>query len=105
MNQTEFWKLPQLPEVEFFKAQFTDFTYAPHFHEDYAIGVVESGIHAFYYRGENHAIAPNYVVTCQPGEMHNGHPGSDAAWRYRMMYLRPALLCQIAGELGYRSSA
>jgi AraC-like DNA-binding protein len=37
--------------------------------------------------------------------VHNGHPGSESAWRYRMMYLRPTLLCQVATELGYRSSA
>lgn len=105
MNQTTLWKLPQLPEVEFFKAHYTDFSYTPHFHEDYAIGVVEGGVHAFYYRHESHAIVPGYVVTCQPGEVHNGHPGDDTPWRYRMMYMKPALLHQIAGELGYRSSA
>jgi AraC-like DNA-binding protein len=102
MNQTEFWKLPKLPHVEFFKAQFTNFSYAPHFHEAYAIGVVETGIHAFHYRHENFAITPDHVITYQPGEIHDGHPGSDSLWRYRMLYLQPSLVYQIASELGYQ---
>jgi AraC-like DNA-binding protein len=105
MNQTDFWRLPQLPEIEFFKAHYSDFTYAPHFHEDYAIGVVETGIHAFYYRHENYAVTPDHVVTCQPGEVHTGHPGSDLPWRYRMLYLRPSLVSQVAAEFRYRFSS
>ncbi len=104
MNQTHIWKTIHLPEVEFFKAEYSDFTYGRHFHEDYAIGVVEDGIHAFYYRHENYAITPGYVVTCQPGEVHTGHPGSDTPWRYRMMYLRPSLVRQVAAELDYRTA-
>jgi AraC-like DNA-binding protein len=105
LNQTKIWQNPQLPDVEFFSAHYTDFAYAPHFHEDYALGVVEHGVHAFRYRGENHAIPAGHVVTCQPGEVHNGHPGSADVWRYRMMYFRPELVQQVAAELGYQSSA
>lgn len=105
MNQTQIWKNPHLPDVEFFSAHYTDFIYAPHFHEDYALGVVEHGVHAFHYRGEKHAVPVNHVVTCQPGEIHNGHPGSEDVWRYRMMYVRPELMQQVAEELGYRTSA
>jgi len=103
MNQTKIWKHHKIPDVEFFKAQFTDFEYAPHFHEDYAIGVVEGGVHAFHYRRENFAIAPDYVVTCQPGEIHNGHPGNDLPWCYRMMYINPQLVHRISEESGYKS--
>ena len=99
------WKTPLLPAIEFFKAQYTNFAYAPHFHEDYAIGVVEHGIHAFYYRGEHHAITPGHVVTCQPGEIHTGQPGNDETWCFRMLYLNPDLVATVAAELGYRSSA
>lgn len=105
LNHAQIWKNPLLPDVEFFEAHYTDFSYTPHFHEEYAIGVVERGIHAFYYRGEHYAIAPGYVVTCQPGEVHTGHPGNEDIWRFRMLYLNPALAQQIAAELGYRPAA
>jgi len=45
-NQTQIWQNPQLPDVEFFSAHYTDFAYAPHFHEDYALGVMEHGVHS-----------------------------------------------------------
>jgi hypothetical protein len=105
MNHTEFWTRPQLSGMEFFKAEFLNFSYAPHFHEAYAIGVVETGVHAFHYRHECFAVTPNHVVTCQPGEVHDGHPGSDTPWRYRMLYLQPSLVYQIAAELGYQSTS
>ncbi|MFK7805644.1 MAG: AraC family transcriptional regulator [Anaerolineae bacterium] len=103
MNQTKLWRLPHLPTLDFFKAQYTDFSYGPHFHEDYAIGVVENGIHAFNYRRERFEVTPNNVVTCQPGEVHTGHPGDDNPWRFRMMYLQTSLICEVAAELGHRS--
>ena len=104
MNQTQIWQNPQLPDVEFFSAHYTDFAYTPHFHEDYALGVVEHGVHAFRYGVVLPAIPEGHVVTCQPGEVHNGHPGSDDIWRYRMMYFRPEPAQQVAAELGDRSS-
>lgn len=105
MNQTKLWRLPNLPTLDFFKAQYTDFSYAPHFHDDYAIGVVENGVHAFNYRREHFAITRNNVVTCQPGEIHTGHPGNDEPWRFRMMYLQTSLICEVANELGHQSTS
>ncbi|MEO0564242.1 MAG: AraC family transcriptional regulator [Chloroflexota bacterium] len=105
MNQTTVWTTPDLPEIEFFTARFTDFSYALHFHEDYAIGVVERGVHAFRYRGENFAVPAGRVVTCQPGEVHNGYPGNAEPWYYRMMYLHPSLVRRVATELGHRPSS
>ncbi|MEL6406555.1 MAG: AraC family transcriptional regulator [Chloroflexota bacterium] len=105
MNKTTIWVNPDFPEIEFFTANYTNFSYAPHFHEDYAIGVVEQGVHAFQYRGETFAIPAGRVVTCQPGEIHNGYSGSEEPWRYRMLYLHPSLLQDVAAELGFRSSS
>lgn len=104
INQSYYWTLPKMGGVEFFKAHYTNFSYAPHFHEDYAIGVVEHGVHAFYYRGENFAVTPNYVVTCQPGEIHTGHPGNDLTWQFRMLYIQPEVMCEVASDLGYHTS-
>lgn len=105
MNKTTVWMNPNFPEIEFFTAHYIDFSYAPHFHEDYAIGVVEQGVHAFQYRRETFSIPAGHVVTCQPGEVHNGYPGSAEPWRYRMLYLHPSLVQEVAVELGFRSSS
>ena len=104
MNRAKIWKVPQLPEIEFFKAQYSDFAYPPHFHEEYAIGIVEHGVHAFYYRGEHHAVAPGNIVTCHPGEIHTGQPGDETIWGYRVLYLHPTLVQQIAAELHYHAT-
>jgi AraC-like DNA-binding protein len=99
-NESHIWQIRGLPTVEFFKATYTDFSYMPHFHEEYAIGVVENGLHGFRYRGVNYKVPPQNIITCQPGEIHTGHSESDELWQWRMLYIQPTLIQEILTESG-----
>ena len=52
--------------------------FAPHRHDTYAIGLTETGVQAFDYRGSAHISTTGNVVVLHPDETHDGHAGSEA---------------------------
>lgn len=55
IEHVKFWRDPDLQDVELLRATYVTHAFSRHTHEGYAIGVIESGVEAFTYRGENHA--------------------------------------------------
>ncbi|GLZ08775.1 AraC family transcriptional regulator [Actinomadura sp. NBRC 104412] len=66
--------------------------YAPHAHEEYAIGVCTDGLETIRYRGEYHHSGPGSVVVLEPGEPHTGGPADERGFAYRVLYPVPELL-------------
>ena len=80
-------------------AKYITHSFARHTHEGYAIGVIESGVEAFTYRGAIHQAPAGSIVIIHPGEVHTGHAGIPEGWSYRMLYPDAALLQQAAAEV------
>ena len=78
--------------VELFRAWFAGAAYQKHRHDTYAIGVTDSGIQVFDYRGAVHASRPGQVVVLYPDEVHDGRAGADEGFGYRIVYVEPVLL-------------
>jgi AraC-like DNA-binding protein len=78
--------------VALLEAWFQGPAYRPHRHDTYAIGVTESGVQAFGYRGATHVSLPGQVVVLHPDEPHDGYAGSNAGFGYRLLYVEPALI-------------
>ncbi|MBL1138366.1 MAG: AraC family transcriptional regulator [Armatimonadetes bacterium] len=97
-EQARFWRVSSVTEVELLYAKYVHFSFDKHYHEEYALGVVETGIHAFWYRGGFHTGSPGQIVTYQPGEIHNGQAGSDEIWRYRMFYISADYIRQLCDD-------
>ena len=66
--------------------------YAPHVHEEYAVGVCTAGREVIRYRGTLHYAGPGSVVVLEPGEAHTGAPADPPAFTYRVMYPAGGLL-------------
>src|SRR5262245_15250548 len=62
--------------VELFSAWFPGRAYQKHRHDTYAIGVTDSGVQVFDYRGSVHVSLPGRVVVLHPDEVHDGRAGS-----------------------------
>jgi len=62
--------------VELFSAWFVGEAYRKHRHDMYAIGVTDSGVQVFDYRGFVHASTPGQVVVLYSDEIHDGHAGT-----------------------------
>jgi AraC-like DNA-binding protein len=85
--------------VELFSAWFAGEAYRKHRHDTYAIGVTDSGVQVFDYRGAAHASTPGQVVVLYPDEVHDGRAGTDAGFGYRIVYVEPPLLAEAVRTL------
>lgn len=86
---------PQSARIERFEAFFSDHGFDPHRHDTYAIGRTLSGVQSFRYRGANRSSLPGETVVLHPDEVHDGHAGSSAGFRYKMLYITPALVQEV----------
>lgn len=90
--------------VELFSAWFAGEAYQRHRHDTYAIGVTDSGVQVFNYRGSVHASTPGQVVVLYPDEVHDGRAGTGEGFGYRIVYVEPFLLTEALATLRGRPS-
>ena len=92
---------PIVEQIRYFKVALkgidamsatTSRTYPRHTHDQYGIGVIDSGGHASLSgRGQVEAGSGNLIVV-NPGEVHDGRPLGDRPRSWRMLYLEPAAM-------------
>src|ERR1700736_3425178 len=95
------WTCSTAPKggVELLRAWFGGPAYSRHRHDSYAIGVTESGIQAFDYRGATRISVPGQVVVLHPDEAHDGRAGSAEGFGYRIAYVAPGRVAEAARAL------
>jgi AraC-like DNA-binding protein len=98
-EQTKFWLAHDLGNFEVLRATYFRHSFSRHTHEGFAIGVIERGGEAFYYRGAMHVAPAGSIIVINPGEIHTGHAASEAGWSYRMLYPDASLLQQVATDV------
>lgn len=72
--------------------------FAPHRHDTYAIGVTTAGAQCFQYRGAPRVCLPGQLHVLHPDELHDGVPGTEAGFGYRILYVAPGLLRDALGS-------
>lgn len=83
--------------IERIEAWFGGKAYGMHRHDTYAIGRTLAGVQSFNYRrGLRHSV-PGHTMVLHPDEPHDGQAGSGEGFRYRMLYVDPALIQAILG--------
>jgi AraC-like DNA-binding protein len=80
------------PGIERAEVRLTARAFDPHRHDTYAIGVTTSGVQVFGYRGERRVCLPGQVHVLHPDEMHDGGPGTEDGFGYRILYVAPELV-------------
>ena len=71
----------------------------PHRHDTYGIGVTTAGVQVFRYRGSQRVCLPGQLHILHPDEAHDGRPGTEDGFGYRILYIPPEL---VRGALGGR---
>jgi AraC-like DNA-binding protein len=89
---------PPSPGLERIEARFSGHGFDPHRHDTYAIGFTLDGVQAFRYRGAARQSTRGQVFVLHPDEVHDGHAGTGAGFRYRILYLAPRLAHAALGE-------
>lgn len=90
-------RAPHASKVERIEAFIAGHGYDLHRHDTYAIGSTLSGVQSFQYRGEKRHSLPGGTMVLHPDEAHDGQAGTADGFRYRMIYVEPALIQQILG--------
>ncbi|QRM54863.1 AraC family transcriptional regulator [Sinorhizobium sp. BG8] len=84
-ESTRFWRDERFGGMECLSATFITHEFAPHAHDTFSIGAIESGNQIATIRGERECSGPGDLYLINPGEIHDGVPGGEG-YRYRMIY-------------------
>jgi AraC-like DNA-binding protein len=85
-EKTTFWRDKRFRNMECMAATFITHEFAPHAHDTFSIGAIESGCQIACIRGEREFTGPGALYLLNPGEVHDGAPGVREGYRYRMIY-------------------
>src|ERR1700740_2920232 len=88
---------PPVAGLQRLRAGFSGHAYDRHRHETYAVGITESGLQCFDYRGAARTSTTGSVIVIFPDEAHGGHAGAATGFVYRMLYVDPALIADALG--------
>lgn len=91
---------PSRGGLERIEARFAGHGFDPHRHDHYTIAVTLEGLQAFGYRGAERRSRRGQVVVLHPDEVHDGHAGTPAGFRYRALYVEPRLIQGALAEPG-----
>lgn len=83
---------------EILRGRFVRQRFAPHMHDTYAIGVMESGGATCESRGRETTHAPGDLITINPEQVHTGEPLSAEGWSYRMLYIPRGMMARVTGD-------
>jgi AraC-like DNA-binding protein len=89
---------PHLPGVELYSARLVDHAFAPHVHDGYSLGAIETGVERFRYQGQEHVAPAGTLVLLNPDELHTGQAEIEAGWTYQMLYIEPDTLRAMTGS-------
>jgi AraC-like DNA-binding protein len=73
--------------VEAVRARFVGHAYDPHRHDEWLVGVTDSGFQDFFCRGARRVSTTGRVILIEPGELHDGRAGGESGFSYSMLYL------------------
>lgn len=94
-----FWRDPDLPGVEVRFSSYRREIFRKHSHEAYSIGLIMSGRTIFQLEGATHEATAGRIALIEPGAMHACNPDQGSGMSYRMFYVSPGWLEDVAREL------
>jgi AraC-like DNA-binding protein len=83
---------PSAYGIERAEVYFSTRGFDPHRHDTYGIGVTSAGVQTFRYRGSQRLCLPGQLHVLHPDETHDGNPGTEDGFGYRILYIPPELI-------------
>ncbi len=84
--------------IELYRAHIVSHAFEPHTHAAFGFGAIEQGVERFRYAGTDHLAPAQSMVLMNPDVLHTGRAETPGGWRYRMIYVEPAVLAQVCGQ-------
>lgn len=91
-----------LSGIELFRAQLYNQAFAKHMHEEYTIGLNDSGLGHFTYRGASQVSYPSSFNLINPGEMHTGQGQGGQGWGFRNFYISTVRMDQLLAQMEWQ---
>jgi AraC-like DNA-binding protein len=98
-DHARMWRSPLLPGAELLTAQFYAQEFAPHWHEGFAIPVIQAGAQTYRYRGALCVAGEGSIAAINPGEIHTGERATANGWAYRAFYPSVAWMQGLASDM------
>lgn len=98
VESARFWRDSRFRDMECLSANFLTHEYAPHAHDTFSIGAIESGSQIATLRGRREETGPGDLYLIDPGVVHDGAPGGEG-YRYRMIYPDTKLFIDILEDV------
>ena len=89
-----------LEGLDLVDAQYKSTVFGKHIHEEYTIGVIETGAQKFLHKKALKVASQNQLVIVNPDDVHTGEAASPNGWRYRAMYPTPKHFSEVYNDLG-----
>ena len=99
-EQSAMWCVPHINHLTLLRATYTTYAYKRHFHDYYAIGVIEDGVQTFSCANNQYINPAGGIFIIPPGEVHDGHSATDESFTYSVFYPQAADLDRILCEMG-----
>jgi len=96
------WRARDLAGLECVRATYITHVFPRHFHEGFAIGLIETGVQATDYRGAKHYATAGDICLINPGEPHTGYAPDEKGWTYRCSYPSVTTLREAATDAAGR---
>jgi AraC-like DNA-binding protein len=98
-DSAQLWQAAAFDGLELLRANFVEFSFAPHAHEEFMIAVTECGPAQPRFWGAVQRVEAGDLFVLNPGEVHGGGPVTGSNWRYRSFYPPASLMQRAAQEL------
>ena len=95
-EQTRCTTLNIAGRIEVLHARYYEHAFAPHWHEEYAIGLIDAGVERFKYQGVTHQAVESEIVLLNAGDVHTGEGADERGFGFRMLYIPETTIREIA---------
>ena len=100
-DAAEFRRPAHREGVELYRAHIVSHAFEPHAHDAFGLGAIEAGVERYRYAGGEHLAAAGSLVHMNDDVLHTGRSATPEGWRYRMVYVAPAVAAEVTGASGW----
>lgn len=90
--------------IEVLHARYFEHAFAPHWHDEFAIGLIDAGVEQFEYGGTVYRATQGEVVLLDAGHVHTGQGFDERGFGFRMLYVPESTFREIAQPSRYGGS-
>jgi AraC-like DNA-binding protein len=97
-NLTRCFSLDVSGRIDVLQARYYGRAFSPHWHEEYAIGLITGGVEQFEYRGATYRAGLGEIILMDAGEVHTGESWDERGFAFRMLYIPESTFREAAAE-------